>query len=293
MKKRQWTVRTALCALLLALCAACALGEDAGTPRKGLAVAAPAQETGAVPLFEKASEDSPVLMEYYAGTLLEVVSFAGGGMVKVQCGEKGASVMGYMREGDLRYGAQAMRETPHCVMKVTLQRETAVRGYPDEQAAELARLAEAEVFFAASRNEEKWVQLSVEPCFFNYERERFDSVYDHGFVHIPIGTATGEFVREDGYNVLPVEGELDAQAAYERGIELTLQNQRVLVRDFPQGITEEDVRSMHCQWWLVYNSRTGESFWNLSFFDPQNVERDIGIQMTGQGELLQIALSNG
>lgn len=292
MKRKR--IAAALFALLALSLSAYALAEDTVSPRKGVAVAAPAEETGVVPMFKEASEDSEVLMEYYSGALLDVISLTGTGMAKVQCGEKGASLMGYMREGDLRYGAQAMRDTPRCFMNIELMQGVAVRAYPDGRAPELAQLGDWETFAAISRNADKWVQLDVEPRYFTYERTEFAAGFDHGFVQLPTGTAKGEFRRSaDPYCVLPVEGELSWEEAYERGIALALANLDAIQRDFPQGTTEEDLHALSCQGWLSYDVQSGEAFWNLSYFDAQQIDTDFNLMMTAQGELVELTLGNG
>lgn len=266
---------------------------DIVTPHKGVAVAAPADKTGAVPLFEKASEDSAVLMEYYSGALVEVVSLTGTGMAQVQCGQKGASIMGYMRTKDLRYGEQAMREVPLCLMHIEMNSDVAVQNFRDELAVELARIDATNSVYAISRSDDKWVQLYVEPCAFSEERDGFNGPFSSGFVQLQTGVARAWFEEQRTYRVLPVEGEMTYEQAYERAIELVLEHEEEIARDFPNGLTREELMAMNAQWWLYYDADEKTVKWIAAFYDPQDIERDVSVDIEPDGAFISITLPNG
>ena len=211
-------------AMLLALAFALpALAEeiDITTPKKGIAVAAPENATGTVPLFKTASEDSDVLMEYYSGARLEVVGFsAGGDMAHVQSGVKGASIMGYMRAGDLRYGAYAERVVPMTVNNILLYKDAYVYAYPDMQATIIDGLSTDASFLANSRSDAGWVQCSADTHLLVNRDEKGEL----GFVHLPVGAAMGNISTWRVQSVDPIEGELSYEEAYERAVELMIEH---------------------------------------------------------------------
>ena len=269
---------------------------DIFTPRRGIAVAAPLDKTGAVPLFKDASETSPVLMEYYSGTRLTVVGFSGSGdMVHVQCGVKDASVMGYMRVGDLRYGEYAERMVPLCANSIYLNTDVDVRSYPDAQAPVIATWnieTYGNGFSARSRSDGKWVQLLDQTVVYFYDRVPLDEGIRSGFVYLPSGAARGEFMEYTFWHVDPTESALTHDEARAQAIEHALANPALLTR-FPNGLTREQVEGMNCQAFLECRGVGKGVFWSVYFEDASDSDKNFGVTMREDGSLLAIEASNG
>ena len=104
MMKRLALVTTLLCALLL--CVPAMAEEDIITPVTGFAVVAPQNSSPTADLLDG---DGEVLMHYYPGTPVEVLSLGEDGMARVKVGDKDAWLEGAMRQSELRYGVQAAR----------------------------------------------------------------------------------------------------------------------------------------------------------------------------------------
>lgn len=282
-----------------------ALAEDAAqvsavditTPKKGVAVAAPAQKTGTVPLFKEASEDSPVLMEYYSGTLLEVIGFSGSGdMVRVQCGVKGASITGYMRVGDLRYGEYAERKVPRCEMGITVIGSLAdVYSYPDLQAPVIGKGAVGVgTFYAQSRSDSKWVQMNDQwPVYYFNRFAVDDDEVRSGFVYLPTGAATGEFHEFNGWLIHPSEVDLPYEQVRELAIGHTLDNQAQLASIYPDGVTREFLERMQMQINLCCLSVERGVRWEIFFDDPDDMEKGFCVQMHDDGLLFSIEIAHG
>ena len=263
---------------------------DITTPKKGIAVAAPEKNTDTVPLFEDASEDSAILMEYYSGARFEVVGFsAGGDMARVQCGVKGASIMGYIRVGDLRYGAYAERMVPQCAIIFMLDADVSVYSYPDEQATLLQTLPEGYRFCTVSRSDSGWAQW--------YDPKSADMLIGEwtddetaGFVHLRMSPNEASFEQDASWYVDPIESELSYEEAYERAMALALDNPDILDS---VGVTAEDVPGMRAQIDLIYNSVNQTSFWRV-FFDNFDIsERTFEVKMEPDGTLIGFELGVG
>ena len=183
------------------------------------AVAAPASIESTVPLFERPDENSAVLMEYYSGARLTALRPVGGGFWRVQAGEKGASVMGYMRAGDLRFGRQAQREVQPAYMELRFNREATVYSYCDTGSTPIGVCDTEHVYYAMSRTDEKWVQLFLPPV--NHVREQ-ENRATAGFVYMETGLGRGFWHEQGDWTVEPLPGELSFEAVRLQAIEAVL-----------------------------------------------------------------------
>lgn len=276
--------------MLLAGACAGAQAEEASitTPRPGLAVAAPEDIEGTVPMYDRPDTHGEVLMTYYSGTVMEVIRLETGGMVQVQCGPQEASIRGYMRAEDLRYGAEAMREVPTSYMSIRLNRDVKVYGYCDGQAGVIGERSAGENISVCSKNDEKWVQL--------FEVSGTDGG-DCGFVKMDTGVGKGEFVVcERDYPtapkfVEPLEDEMTREQAYERAIDYILDggyDPHGFFGMLPEKFqSREGLLSMNADVRLWYYPETGNAFWNVILEDPDNCENNIIVEMTTDGELTE------
>ena len=189
------------------------------------AVAAPQSVDGTVPLFRQASEDSDVLMEYYSGARLTALRPAGGGFWLVQAGVKGASIMGYMRADDLRFGTAAQREVNVCYMELRFNRETPVYAYCDTGAKVIGTCDTEHTYYAMSRTDGKWVQLFLPPLTHVWEQEDRQT---SGFVYMETGLGRGYFhglfegniTDTSNWTVEPLPGEMTTDGAVDFAIDL-------------------------------------------------------------------------
>lgn len=180
------------------------------------AVAAPRETDGTVPLYAQPNEDSDVLMTYYSGAPLEAIRKAGG-FWQVQAGEKGASVMGYMRGEDIRVGATARREAQPCFMRLEFNREAPVYAYCDENAPMIGLCTVGNDYYAMGKNDGKWVQLYLPPQAHAWESEGRAVC---GFVKLETGMARGYWQELSTWVVEPVTGEMSAEQAVELAVEM-------------------------------------------------------------------------
>ena len=139
-------IRKICCALLLlmaALPAAYAAQPLAVVPPPGdrrpahSAVVCTSEETA--PLYRLPDEDSGVLMRYYGSAPVQVLRPADGGFYRVQAGEPGAGVAGYMRVGDVELDAAAQRGVRPRYMELQFNREADVYAYCDAGALVIGR----------------------------------------------------------------------------------------------------------------------------------------------------------
>ena len=288
-----------LLASMIALLTMCAQAEeiDITTPRKGVAVAAPEDIDNTVPMYEQASADSRVLMEYYSGARLEVIGLsADGGMARVQCGVKGASIMGYMRTGDLRYGAYAERKVPLYVMNIFLDDRTDVYSYPDPQAPVIGTkgIYYDISFEAHTRSDGQWVQLiDQNPVgFFN----RFTSeskAMVHGFIHLPDGMAKGEPQARGYWFIDPAEGDLTYEQAHELAVGYAYDMQQALALHYPDGLTREQIEAMQAQVNFICLDVERGVRWEVYFDDPDDPDKSFKVTMQENGALFSVETSQG
>lgn len=293
---KTWTCMLTMVLLLLAGAMGMAQGiaqDDIVTPRVGVAVAAPENpESGSsVPLYEKMDESSAVLMRYYSGTRMEVLRIEAGGMVWVQCGEQGASIMGYMRADDLRYGAQAMREVPRCLMRYTVPPATAVYAYCDERSGVMAQTAESVQIEVCGENDTGWGQLL--PAVICQTGGWMRYTPDRGFVRAD-GNEAGELVvQKDERFVLPVEGEMTYEEAKARAIELLLASNEMVMRLDAQNRSREALEAFWSDVRLCYDPQTDTASWQVFLQAGEDHSQNFTIYMDAQGEAEEMNQGNG
>ena len=185
------------------------------------AVAAPASIESTVPLFEAPDEDSAVLMEYYSGARLTALRPEGGGFWRVQAGEKGAGIIGFMRADDLRFGRQAQREVQPAYMELRFNREATVYAYCDTGSAPIGVCDTEHTYYAMSRTDGKWVQLFLPPV--DHIREQEDRV-TAGFVYMETGLGRGYWHELERWTVDPLPGERSHEAIRLMAIEALVED---------------------------------------------------------------------
>ena len=173
------------------------------------AVAAPSEVDATVPLYEQADAGSAVLMEYYSGARLTALRPVGGGFWQVQAGEKGASIMGYMRADDLRFGKEAQREVQPAYMELRFNREATIYSYCDTDSAPIGVCDTEHTYYAMSRTDGKWVQLFLPPV--DHIREQEDRA-TAGFVYMETGLGRGYWHELNEWTVDPLPGERSHEA---------------------------------------------------------------------------------
>ena len=185
------------------------------------AVAAPLALDGTVPMYAHPNARSAVLMEYYSGARLTALCPVGDGFWKVQAGVKGASVMGYMLAGNLRFGKKAQREVQPAYMELRFNREATVYSYCDTGATPIGVCDTEHTYYAMSRTDEKWVQLFLPPV--DHVREQEDRV-TAGFVYMETGLGRGYWHELTRWTVDPLPGELTHEAVKLRAVEAAMTN---------------------------------------------------------------------
>ena len=276
-----------LLGMLLLMCA-CAMAEDTAVPREGLAVAAPEEMTAYVPMWDKPGDGGSLLMNYFSGARLTVVRVPEGDYVQVQAGEKGASVMGYMRKEDLRYGAQAMREVPAVCAAINIPLEGpegVVYSHPDSLSPVAWMWNPELTLYTMGISANGFLQM------FNV-----NGVPEERSGFVPAGAVTMDAQEQRTRVVVePVAGELTRQQAYDRAIELLLDNPGLsAMRKLPQELrTREGLRSMQNNVRLQYNFETGEAVWDIFLQNWEDYENNITIMLTPQGELISAERGNG
>lgn len=283
-------------ALLLML--GCALAQeipesDITTPRLGFAVAAPqdAETGGTVPMYEKPDINSRVLMSYYSGAQMEALSILGD-MVRVQCGVEGASVMGYMRTEDLRYGALAMREVPRCYMRYTIWHDDRVYAYCDDQ-ANVIRTADGGVQIRVyGENDAGWGQLLLDPILQTGDWEYYTP--ERGFMRVDKSVNSEFIVQEGEWFVLPLSNEMTFEEAKARAIELVLETPEIRAKLSDRYRSRE---ALETQFWsdvrLHYDEGTDTTFWQVFLQAGEDHSQNFTIYMDADGELEEINKGNG
>lgn len=283
--------------LLIACCAAASAQESrkhsTTTPRLGFAVAAPENpESGnSVPLYEKPDENSAVLMRYYSGAQIEVLRIEAGGMVWVQCGEKGASIMGYMRMDDLRYGVQAMREVPRCFKCYTLKPASDVYAYCDGLSGVIRQTEETVQIEVYGENDEGWGHL-LPPVVWQ-TGAWIRNTPDRGFIRLDACTDGRMAVQEGERLVIPAEGEMTYEAARMRAIELLLGTPGM------EGKISETYRSREAleAFWsdvrLYYDPQTDAVSWQVFLQAGEDHSQNFTVYMDAAGEAEEVNRGNG
>lgn len=286
--------RIALLLTLLLALASCARAaqSDLTTPRTGFAVAAPAQEDGRVALYDRPDPASDVLMAYYSGAPLTVLSLEKAGMVKVQSGVQGASIMGYMREGDLRYGLEAMRTVPQAYMSIELVRDVDIYAYPDGMAEKIGHISAGETVLTCGQNDGQWVQLFGLP---RAVRGDWDGIPpESGFVEMVTGRGKGAWQAPSVKQwVLPLEGELSYEQAIDRAIEMILTDDGALPKIPPEERSREALLSYMWDVRLEYYRSTGQAFYSIYLQSADDYEHSANIRMEPDGTLIDMESGNG
>ncbi|MDO5379001.1 MAG: SH3 domain-containing protein, partial [Clostridia bacterium] len=191
----------------------------AGEEKKGSfglpAVAAPADAEGTVPLYEMPDESGAVLMEYYSGSALTVLRDASETFYRVQAGEPGAGVTGYMRKEDVKVGQTAPREAQLRYMELQLDRDVEVYAYCDTLSEQIWTARAGQTLYAMSRSDGGWVQLCLPPVAHVWEAEDRPA---SGFVHLEPGIARGYFRETTTREVEPCAGEPETEQMTEIAI---------------------------------------------------------------------------
>lgn len=257
--------------------------DDGATPREGPAVAAPENLYETVPLFDTIDDGGSVLMAYYSGAQLEVTRVLGNDMVQVQAGELGASVMGYMREGDLRYGVMAMRSVQQCITNTSVELGRPIYAYCDEQAAVIGRTNWEMTYTAMGKNGEGWVQL----C------DHSAGTGQEGFLYLPEGA--GEPQAMFSWAVQPAPGELTAQEAYAAAIDCLLDNPGLdAMQKLPEALrTREGLMGMNVQIRMIHDWTSEKTYWNVYLQNGEDYESNVYILLTPEGELHSAEHGNG
>lgn len=257
--------------------------DELTTPREGPAVAAPEDLYGTVPLFDTIDDGGNVLMAYYSGAQLEVTRVIGNGMVQVQAGEPGASVMGYMREGDLRYGALAMRSVQQCIAQMLVELGHPIYAYCDGQAAVIGQTDGMTSYTAMGKNSEGWVQL----C------DHSGGTGQEGFLLLPEGTQEPQAMFS--WAVQPAPGELTAEEAYAAAIGYLLDNPGLsAMQKLPEELrTREGLMSMDAQIRMVHDWTSEKTYWNVYLQNGEDYESNVYILLTPEGELSSAEHGNG
>lgn len=278
---------------MLLLCS-CALAQDINSPRPGVAVAAPGKEDGTAPLYALPDEDSDVLMGYYRGVVLEVLSLEAGDMVRVQSGVEGAGITGYMKQNDLRYGELAMRELPPYTMKLRMRREATVYAYPDERSGAIWQLEEGDSIVVKGISPDGWVQIDDTEKLFFRTGSWLDEMPDSGFVRLESMMSLATF-DEDPYTswyILPAEGELTAAQALERAIEYAIGFSEDDTRIPASVRTRESLEAFRADVRLVNDEAYKVPQWEV-YMESEAGEHGFSIYLTIDGKLLRIEESNG
>lgn len=168
------------------------------------AVAAPADAQGTAPMLETPDEGGAVLMEYYSGSALTVLRDASDEFYRVQAGEPGAGITGYMRKADVEVGQTAPREVQLSYMELQLDRDVEVYAYCDTLSEQIWTARAGQTLYAMSRSDGGWVQLCLPPVLHVWEAEDRPA---GGFVRLEPGIARGYFQQTTTRVVEPCAGE--------------------------------------------------------------------------------------
>lgn len=283
--------------LLLACCAFAAAQEipvdDMITPRRGLAVAAPENPEGGntVPLYEKPDINSAVMMRYYSGALMEILGVEAGGMAWVQCGEKGASIMGYMCADDLRYGAKAMREVPRCFVRYTVKPSTDIYAYCDGLSGVIRQTEEVVQIEVCGENDEGWGQML--PLAIMQTGGWIRNTPDRGFIRLDACSERSLAVQQGERFVLPAQGEMTYEAARTRAIELLLETPGMERKISEPYRSREALEAFWSDVRLHYDPQTGTASWQVFLQAGDDHSQNFTIYMNAQGEAEEVNQGNG
>lgn len=222
------------------------------------AVAAPAQEDGAVALRARPDERAETIMSYYAGTRVTVLREAGADFVLAQVGSPQAGAMGYIRRSELRLGSAALRELAPAYTMIELNRDADVYAWCDEGSGVIGSFAAGERFFTIGKNDGRWVQIAVpensivtRPDVYEWrvtdaQGTRADGTpgITGGFVRMETGLGRGYLCVALRWEVEPVPGEITREqaialavgAALELELPQAFRSQEALAAAQPQAL---------------------------------------------------------
>lgn len=248
------------------------------------AVASPAQSDGTALLYELPDEDSTVLMGYYSGARLTVLRDVSEEFYKVQAGEPGLGITGYMRKAEVMLGLEAQRQVQPAYMELQLDRDVEIYAYCDELSEHVWTARAGQTLYAMSRSDGGWVQLCLPPEIHVWEEE--DRPVS-GFARLEPGMARGYFRQMDSWTVAPCPGELEP----EQMIELAISFLEEKAGDFSSSFTnrdallsmesrvflrclerDEQARSTETlQWWVCFGDGEEAMIVQLSDYDGSRI----------------------
>lgn len=274
--KRLIPVMVLLCALLL--CVSALAQEDIVTPRTGFAVVAPENSN---PTADLLGEDGKVLMHYYPGTPVEVLSLGEDGMARVKVGEREAWIEGTMRSSELRYGVYAARGVRRWSDWISALEGMPVYAQMDEGSEILFLAGYMETMIVGGYSDDGWLHL-VWPYGGNYN--------DRGFVRGDEQMLEG-LSAMSGWSVPPVEGEATEEEIREKAIEATIAHAAELGLA-PEEATPEALKGMSMEARLTYDADTGKAQW-IVWIDRDFADNVSTCTFDAQGELIRVEHGNG
>lgn len=274
--KRLALVMALLCALLL--CVPAMAQEDITTPRTGFAVVAPQNSRTTADLL---GEDGRVLMHYYPGTPVEVLSLGEDGMANVKVGDKDAWLEGTMRQSELRYGVYAARAVQRWSNWISAAEGMPVYAQMDESGEPIFRAGYLETMIVGGYSDDGWLHL-VWPYGGHYN--------DRGFVRGDEQMLEG-LGAMTGWSVPPVEGEATEEEVREKAIEETIAHAQELGLA-PEETTREALEGMSMEARLTYDVDTGKAQW-IVWIDRDFADNVSTCTFDAQGELIRVEHGNG
>lgn len=280
----------AIC-LLLVLPAVCAFAqEEMFIPRVGFAVVMPNQpeDGGTACLHAAADRDSDVIMRYYSGARVEVVEIEeDGAFARVICGEPGAMLSGYMHTEELAYGELAAREIPLCYEAVQFLRDVPIYSYCDARGAVIGTAMSTRFYAICGRNDNGMAQL--------FEQSGAPDK-EFGFVNIHAPMLYRDFENDPHtYAVPPLAGELTRVEAYERAIACLLDggaDTYKFMDKLPEHLrSEKGLRSMDAD--IRLWKQDGSVMWHIMLTDPENMDNNISVTLSPEGEPDEVSRANG
>ena len=274
--KRLALVMALLCALLL--CVPAMAQEDITTPRTGFAVVAPQNSRTTADLL---GEDGRVLMHYYPGTPVEVLSLGEDGMANVKVGDKDAWLEGTMRQNELRYGVYAARTVQRWSNWISAAEGMPVYAQMDESGEPIFLAGYLETMIVGGYSDDGWLHL-VWPYGGHYN--------DRGFVRGDEQMLEG-LGAMTGWSVPPVEGEATEEEIREKAIEETIAHAQELGLA-PEETTREALEGMSMEARLTYDVDTGKAQW-IVWIDRDFADNVSTCTFDAQGELIRVEHGNG
>lgn len=291
---------------LLAVCPAWAqnvYSSDIVTPRTGVAVCAPKKEKETVPMYREADEKSGVWMNYYSGTRIEVLNVMENGMVEVRTGQGKVALTGYMRAEDLRYGANALRAVPWVEEVVETKKDAPVYAACNTGSEELRLIPKDEVVNVIGISD-KWLQIERAEYDGDILRKGYandlseENEYEGGLIRRSDVRVRGA-ERVERWIYLPTEDELTHEQAYEKALDLltTTDEGRAYLktRMSEEHRTREALEKLNVDIRLaIFGDGNYDGIcWIVSIENSQNVDENVIVLMTPQGEWLEFTRGNG